>query len=575
MQTAKPVAKGQKQKGKSGRRSNVPRAPKNGTSPQRPAPKNRPKKTQNQMQVLKSGMMSTLNAMVLSDQVKLSHVKAATNQLVGPATIPDPFRWTTGGVQTNLQKTHVASLPMRHAFNLSSLLGANPSGAPAVERGGSVGPVWAFQQTCAQFILTDDPMVPLIAPVKAPGSVITYLLNSWRCADQDATGLIRLYHSEIAGSLISSNVCIGGDGFSNPGGVLGDLHPFGCSSDGFYYFWVDANTIAYAQITVNFTAFYSSATPGSVVLQMQQMQLLGGKPRWVTTSTSTAATPVNGTMFTTSAFVSSSGYFRMLLTINSTPAGSDAYVTIQPGSVSYAFQTSVASRHWTVDALLATGSSFKQGRVLGTSLLLTNTTPLMFEGGRSVGFSASNAEEYWFDLTGEPDRFNNFSDQFVKIESWKKGIYGYVKPREIGKFTPLVRDCGSLTSMNGDFANPSGFSIFNVYPSDSPTADITLMAQLHMNLELRTENPVYNLKAAQMTAAAFDLFVQAVQRSPAPFSCNIGHIAMIIAAIKSALQFAGSVLAPGVDLIAKKGPKLVEALNSDTPISGLFGMVGL
>lgn len=533
----------------------------------------------------------TVKRMVLAMEIKSKHCQAMMDQLLNPATAP-LHRVNPGGVQATTIKSALCRLPIRIHMDLVPILNRTAAGGPTLRVGGEVVPVWAYSgaDKYMQYVLTDDPVVPLIYPVYNPAASTIYELPVWVSGVQAPDGKIELWKGMgIAQPLAGApsqrfSFQLAGPGWVSNAGAYGYTHPFGCSDDGKRYFWVDANETLTATVTMRGTFTYPVGCDVNSVIAVGSLLTSSDGPTHAQ-FVDVVCTNVTGSIpsGTAQAFVltlSQSGYYSFRIDGNVAIGGADlkGVVTFSPATTSsYEVRTDVVSRHVVHEAFAAIGESgaVSQVRVLGTSVLLSNTTPQLFKGGSAVGYCASGQTDFWFDKASEPAQLETVNDQFYFRDNWAKGIYSYVKPRRFGVVQDVQHQSGRRKCFHGDFGNPDGWNLIMVQPSLSDyspmNVSLPLIIQLHSAFEFWTDNPVFHVEGPTFDVESYELFIAAALRLSAPFSCNPGHLSMIWNAIRSASRYAGSLLLP----YAESAVKFSKALQDERPISSVAGLLGL
>jgi len=286
------------------------------------------------------------------------------------------------------------------------------------------------------------------------------------------------------------------------------------------------------------------------------------------------------TPFSTTVEVQSSGYYEINLLVNATWGGTTDSLWFTPGATSFTTHLNVLTRHYTQPSLMAlsNASVVSAVRILGCAALLRNTTPVSAKGGRALGYCASQTEEVWYTLTPDPDALTNVNSEFTADEEWAKGIYGYVRPRQLGQVVRTYTQMSFLKgTLNGDFADPFGFSIFSLAPvmpgvatgGYNPAVEILNS----VNVEFWTDNPTYRVGPPQMSVESYNSFVSGAISLPPPFSCNPGHFSLFLNSIRSVARSIADTLEPGLDWLIDKAVNVAKpalrALRSDRPFSGL------
>lgn len=533
----------------------------------------------------------TVKRMVMAMEIKTKHCQAMMDQLLNPATAP-LHRVNPGGVQASTIKSALCRLPLRIHMDLAPILSRMEAGAPKLQVGGEEVPVWAYSAAdrYMQYVLTDDPVVPLIYPVYNSAPSTIYELPDWTAGVQSADGRIELWKgtgiAQPLGSAPSQrfSVQLAGPGWVSSSGAYGYMHPFGCSDDGRRYFWVDANNTLYATVVLRGTFQYPVGCDVTGVLVIGSVLTSSDGPSHAqfvdVCSTVATGSLASGAAQSFVLNITQSGYYSIRMEGNAAIGGADLKATVSflpAHNSSYEVRTDVVSRHVVHEAFVSIGESgaISQVRVLGTSVLISNTTPQLFKGGSAVGYCASGQTDFWFDKASAPAQLEGVNDQFYFRDQWAKGVYSYVKPRKFGVVQDVLHQNGRRKCFFGDFGNPDGWNLIMIQPSmpenSGTSVSLPLTIQLHSAFEFWTDNPVFHVEGPTFDVESYELFIAAALRLGAPFSCNPGHLAMIWNAIKSASRYAGSLLLP----YAESAVKFSKALQDDRPISSVAGLLGL
>lgn len=524
-----------------------------------------------------------LMALVQATRVKQNAALRGLAQLMGPHEV-QPYRLYAPGMGSTMMKTYVQRLPNKFTLSIDPILDEPPQGWPYMRQGSSRQAVWALEEGYMQFVLTDDPIVSLIHPVitEMPEGFV-YNLDGWMAPSSGDDGTITLQASHVESSEIHYfDVPICGDGLRCTGGPYGDLHPMGVTSEGDYYFWIDANANNSGEYRAIINIDFSITCPQPSTIRQcyvtgDQLTHNAGRPVFTEYCSSPIQTVASGLTVMYQLHVSDSGYYRFHIKGNIYAGGAPQEVRwfLTPGTLAYNFKTAICSKHEVNAAVQALGKSLSAARMNGVSLLLTNTTPELLKGGTGIGYCASAESELWNDLTPQPDKLNTLNAELTYDEAWSKGFYAYVRPREFGRYIETYHSRGTRGTCNGDFADPWGLSVISLKPSRSLTQSgaqgPTLLAQLFTTVEFFSTNPIFDLRAPTMSGEAFELFVSSACKGGPPFSANEGHLSLIRNAIKSSARFIGDVLEPGI----KWTVSLVKALSSDRPISSAFSLLDL
>lgn len=539
--------------------------------------------------VAHKAQLDQLTSLVRATKIKSQHAQIAVDQLVNPATSP-LLRIQAGGGSSTLIRSALARLPTRLHLDLATVLSAAtiPGGVPYFGLGDEAYPVWSATTTSDkyyQFVLTDDPVVPLIYPVLSNSSDKTYNLQKWISGTQDLDGTITvLRNNGVANSNSAFTLPLGGEFWVNKNGDYGEQHPIGCNSDGIYYTWLDANAVSpVAVYAVGSFLFPAGATVKDV--RLVASVLTGstdtGAGRFEQVAASPVVNPASGAVMSVNVSLLYSGYysFRLVGLVDWPTSGLDpppvvvfTPVVVGSGATRFQYNVGMISRHVVNTHLtdVAKGGSIAAARVLGAAGLFTNVAPHLYKGGSSLCYSAAVSSDFWFTRITDIAGIEQVDEQFYMRQPWEKGVYAYVRPRSYGKIVELKHERGALSSFNGDFGDPWGWSAVMLQPSLGTATSAPMMIQIFTALEHWTENPMFHLEPPIMSVEAYNLFVDTVTKLGKPFSCNPNHFQLIFEAIKAAARTAGHVLMPAFET----GVRFTRALQSDTPFSSALAELG-
>jgi len=544
------------------------------------------KKTNGQVQVRQTpapnpALSAAVKSLIASATLKSKEAQLAMDQLVNPSTSP-LMRVSPGGNQANTLKSALCRLPNRIHFDLAPLFTKGVSDGPTLGEGDQAVPVWSYSgnDKYYQFVLTDDPIVPLIMPVVATAISKVYTLAKWVGGNQGDSGALEVLKSTgVAAGVLPFSFPVGGSYLTNPGGDYGDMHPIGCSESGVYYFWVDANSQnpAVVQLSGSFQ-YISGSTVTDVRLSAALLTTSSGLgyPVWTQLVTSPPQNPAGtGVNLLETLNLFQSGYYSFAVTGNASFATNNVgtLITYLPASFVYIYATNVVTRHVVQTPLMKLGDSgaITQVRTLGTSCLWSNVTPNLYKGGNAVGYCASSSTDLWWLRAGDPSSVDTVTDDLYWRGAWTKGVYSYVRPRQYGKIVDCCHQAGRRASFNGDFADPWGWSLVLLQPSLGVSVTLPMSLQLHQACEFWSDNPIFQLDSPLMSVEAYELFVSAALRLGTPFSCNPSHLALIMEAIRGAARTAGHILLP----VMESGVRFSKALQSETPFSSSLAVLGL
>lgn len=535
-----------------------------------------------------SATAKSVTALVASATRKSKLAQLAMDQLVNPITAP-LTRLQPGGGQATTVKSALCRLPIRVHLDMAKILtSATGVNSPFQGVGDEAVEVWSVTSSTDkyfQIVLTDDPVVPLIYPVftEKTAQEKKYSLYEWIAGTQDLDGVITVMRNNgVPTPNVPFEIPLGGNSWVRDDGDYGRDHPFGCNQDGTYYFWIDANTTNYATVTLSGRFLFGqgiSVTEVRVVASILSGSTDSGAGRFVVVEEGPSQTPASGATYVGAMQIPYSGYYSFkLVGLASFPAASppnnSQMVTFDPSpTTSYEYSVSVISRHHLNYNLfnVGLGGSISDVRVLGSAALCSNITPQIYKGGSVVAFSASALSQFWFSRITSITQIEEMDEAFYKREMWEKGVYGYIKPRKYGQILGVKHQRGRLSSFNGDFADPWGWSCIMLQPSLSTNATLPLQIQQYTALEFWTENPMFMLLPSEMSVDAYNLFLEAAVRLGAPFSCNPNHFQLIWEAIRTAARTAGATLMP----MFEGGVKFTRALQSDAPFSSALATLGV
>lgn len=537
--------------------------------------------------VAHKAQLDQLTALVRATKVKTRHAQIAVDQLVNPATSP-LLRIQAGGGSSTLIRSALARLPTRLHLDLATVLSAAsiPGGVPYFGLGDEAYPVWSATSSndkYYQFVLTDDPVVPLIYPVLSSQTDKIYNLTAWIAGTQDKDGTITvLRNGGVANADSPFSIPLGGNTWTNKDGGYGDTHPIGCNSDGVYYTWLDANS----EYPTNVYLVGQFAFPAGVTVKQVRVSasvLTGstdtGAGRFVQVTASAVSTPASLATYSANVTLAYSGYYAFTITglVDWPTSGERQTVVFNPivtglTATRFEYQVGMVSRHITNSHLteVAEGGAVAAARVLGSSGLFTNVAPNLYKGGSSLCYSAAVNSDFWFTKVTDILGIEQVDEQFYQRAAWEKGVYAYVRPRAYGKIVELKHERGSRSTFNGDFADPWGWTAVMLQPSLGSATSAPMMVQLFTALEFWTENPMFHLEAPEMSVEAYNIFVDTCTKLGKPFSCNPNHFQLIFEAIKAAARTAGHVLMPAFET----GVRFTKALQSETPFSSALAELG-
>lgn len=144
-----------------------------------------------------------------------------------------------------------------------------------------------------------------------------------------------------------------------------------------------------------------------------------------------AALPARGTLFNTGNIsIQVSGYFSFAVNVVGVDA-IDGELVVQTPTMWY-YPTAVwTMKHQVHPDLLSAGAIVENVRILGSTMLISNSTAEFFKSG-TVYARQMDQEELWFADTGKPESFSTANVQLNYDGPLSKGIYAVVKPQGQG-----------------------------------------------------------------------------------------------------------------------------------------------
>lgn len=259
-------------------------------------------------------------------------------------------------------------------------------------------------------------------------------------------------------------------------------------------------------------------------------------------------TEQNTTTLHAQATVHTSGYYELAVRFVSTQehlVPADRTVVVESFETTISTHTTQVYKHILDAHVVDKRNLIDKVRVLGSSLLVSNTTPVVAQGG----------EVYALQTTGDEPWYQQFFREEIILEtaatasyrgSWANGIYAFHKPSTIDSM--LLHEAwtsvnGDLSIVGTDYNQPlSGFRPFRGEPVvvvlvSPPIGNMTenqAMIVIASSLEFTTRDQWLNLDTSLMSSGDWNEFVSTI-RAADQFFENPLHWSKIRAFIKSAL----------------------------------------
>lgn len=209
-------------------------------------------------------------------------------------------------------------------------------------------------------------------------------------------------------------------------------------------------------------------------------------------------------------------------------------------------RANVITRHHTLDAHETASNQIDELRVLGQSILLSNTTASVNLQG-SVFAAMMMSTMPWYDYVADMEThiFDAAADLRYQGQ-WAKGFYGFVKPHSKGNLDlqPTYFPVEELRfSAFRPFVNLGSF-IALVTRADSAVAgtssanSVTLMAT--RTFEFTTNSQMFALETSKFPTSVYEEYAEALRKAT-PFHENPLHWSDITSFIKRAANWVGGV----------------------------------
>lgn len=443
--------------------------------------------------------------------------------------------------------------------------------------------MWDLANGYVQFVVTDDPMVPIIHPAFSVLGQCSY--ESEVLADKMRGKSIVLAETveSVAGAATTQAflTLLGMSTLAFKAGsdTYGPHHPVGRSVNGDWYFWIDASAAAPAVVTCSTTITSDAAGQiFSLFLRVGRLSKTRQGARVTSGFQDGTSDVVNafGLSSMTCTF-NQSGYYSFALGGTFQTNGPNHVLLASDTKLTYDCSCDVLSKHVYNKQLLDVGKLAAKIRVNGSSALMTNTTPKLYQGGMALGYCAPVDSGFWHETTRNAQAETQNNVETYGQEPWVNGFYAYVKPTQYGQMVDVLTETqGGGYTLNGDFADPWGFSVCSISPV---TAGINVIAQLNLtqfqSMEYNSFSQVVSLVEPRMTPLIYDQVVQAIREMPPPFSCNESHITRLWKTVVAAARNVSEYAIPFVRTVGKHAAFASALLASGSPISTGLAMAGL
>jgi hypothetical protein len=255
-----------------------------------------------------------------------------------------------------------------------------------------------------------------------------------------------------------------------------------------------------------------------------------------------------------------SGYYSIVLTSASLTVFSSSNITLT-------VSTNSVYRHHMPPHVFDHGKSIDYTRILGASLLLTNTAPDWQRGGTVTGAQV-NGDVMWYEYLADPTLIYDVNLKLQQTNDYKNGMYTYFKPtateeRAGGPFGLLkvFEHVAESTELLPNFKpfEQEGFVICRISPpapvalANPDIASAAVFLTVTTLMEFVTTDQFFDVETPFNTPMEYFEFLRVLREAPQFFD-NPFHFSDITKFIGKALGF-----------IEKHGPSVMKIAKIASP----------